>query len=442
MPAFPRANALSFEWENTAVKSQRKYQVCLLVLSILLSSLPVTGFTQEPVTAPTPANPQTNEAFKFSKVDLDLLEQVNLLDGFKVTVNDLIVRASALALRAHPKLNATFHGNSVRYYDSADISVAVAIPDGLITPIVAKAHTKNLKQIGDEVRALAEQHHIAPASPIVFEGNAPADIRENDLLRVARLNPPAAAPTASRCWLGAPNSIKGPTEAVFQRQSGNHLLIVGQREDAALTMLGLALLALAAQHPRGTARFLFLLNAAPGSPESDFIEKIIAASGHDITLARAHDIPAVMSDIAADLKARTTGAEPALFLFIHGLHKFKKLRHEDDFSFSSGGDGDANPGAQLTDIITEGSALGVHILTSIDTFNNVNRSMSRKALSEFEMRVVFQMSVNDSASLIDSPKASTLGLHRSLFYNEHEGTLETFRPYAAPDAEWLAKASK
>jgi hypothetical protein len=78
----------------------------------------------------------------------------------------------------------------------------------------------------------------------------------------------------------------------------------------------------------------------------------------------------------------------------------------------------------------------------VDTYNNLNRSFSRKALGEFEMRVVFQMSANDSASLIDSPKASNLGLHRALYYNEQEGTLETFRPYAAPDATWLQQASE
>lgn len=101
-----------------------------------------------------------------------LREQVNLLDGFKVTVNDLIVRASALALRAHPKLNATFQNNSIRYYDSADISVAVAIPDGLITPIVAKAHTKNLKQIGDEVRVLAKKAVDGKLQPAEFQGGS------------------------------------------------------------------------------------------------------------------------------------------------------------------------------------------------------------------------------------------------------------------------------
>jgi DNA segregation ATPase FtsK/SpoIIIE, S-DNA-T family len=53
------------------------------------------------------------------------------------------------------------------------------------------------------------------------------------------------------------------------------------------------------------------------------------------------------------------------------------------------------------------------------------------------MRVVFQMSATDSASLIDAPNASTLGLHRAVFYNEREGSLETFRPYAQPDNGWI-----
>jgi pyruvate dehydrogenase E2 component (dihydrolipoamide acetyltransferase) len=101
-----------------------------------------------------------------------LREQVNMLDGMKVTVNDLVVRASALALRAHPKLNATFHGNAIRQYDSADISVAVAIPDGLITPIVTKAHTKSIKQIGDEVRALAKKAVEGKLQPAEFQGGS------------------------------------------------------------------------------------------------------------------------------------------------------------------------------------------------------------------------------------------------------------------------------
>lgn len=70
------------------------------------------------------------------------------------------------------------------------------------------------------------------------------------------------------------------------------------------------------------------------------------------------------------------------------------------------------------------------------------RSLSRKALSEFEMRVVFQMSANDSASLIESPAANDLGLHRAIFYNGQQGWTETFRPYALPDDAWLEEAGR
>src|SRR6185503_11673148 len=113
--------------------------------------------------------------------------------------------------------------------------------------------------------------------------------------------------------------------------------------------------------------------------------------------------------------------------------KFNKLRHEEDFGFSSGDAGAApNPVAVLNNLLAEGTRLGIHVFITCDTYNNVNRFLSRKSLSEFEMRVLFQMSANDSASLIDSPKASALGLHRALFYNEQEGYLETFRPYSLP----------
>ncbi len=331
----------------------------------------------------------------------------------------------------------------------------------------------------EKVSALARAHDFPQRSPVVFEGNAPADIRENDELHaaLASIVNQQSAISNPKFWLGAPNSIKGPTAAIFRRQSGSHLLIVGQREESATTMLGLGLLGLAAQFPAGDARFILLHAAAPGSADAEFFEGVAAAiqrlgerskSDADVQLVGAAEIPGVMAELAGELSARLGGGAehftakeqindeeesvgresadktasrpknpPPIFLLIAGLHKFKKLRHEDDFSFSSG-DSESSPGAQLNEIITEGSSHGIHIVAAIDTFNNVNRAMNRKALSEFEMRVVFQMSANDSASLIDSPKAGALGLHRAIFYNEQEGTLETFRPYAPPSAAWLA----
>jgi DNA segregation ATPase FtsK/SpoIIIE, S-DNA-T family len=251
-------------------------------------------------------------------------------------------------------------------------------------------------------------------------------------------------PTAARAWIGAPNSIKGPTELVFHRQSGSNLLVVGQRDEAALAMLGNSLLALAAQYPAGAAKFVFLHAAAPGSADLEFIESIVEAVPHEVTIATGQHLEDVMKDLAAELKRRSDGEPGAqeIFFFIHGLQRFKKLRNEDEFSFSMSDDAPAKPGTQFAELVAEGATNGIHVLTSVDTLSSVNRYFNRKALGEFEMRVVFQMSANDSASLIDSPKAGNLGLHRALYYNEREGVVETFRPYATPDPGWLGALPK
>jgi hypothetical protein len=298
-----------------------------------------------------------------------------------------------------------------------------------------------------KVREQAERSATAYPGPIVFEGNAPADVRENALLRKL-LEAESIKPAATaRIWLGAPNSIKGPTEAVFQRQSGNNLLMVGQRDEATLAILSIALISLAAQYPVGSARFVLCDASPPGSAPREFLDRIIQSIAHPITLPKPGDLGEMMSGLADEMKRRADDAQaaeaPPTFLFIHGLQKFNKLRYEEDFGFSSGDTASApNPAALLNNLVCEGTRLGFHVIATCDSFNNVNRFLSRKALSEFEMRVLFQMSANDSASLIDNPKASALGLHRALFYNAQEGYLETFRPYALPSSDWLDAAAR
>jgi S-DNA-T family DNA segregation ATPase FtsK/SpoIIIE len=297
----------------------------------------------------------------------------------------------------------------------------------------------------DKVQARASRSPVAYAGPIVFEGNAPADVRENALLRGLLAAESIQTAISGRLWLGAPNSIKGPTEAVFQKQSGNNLLIVGQRDEAVTAIVSIALVSLAAQYPLGAARFMVLDGTPPDSPQSGMLERVIQAIPHKITLTKGSDLAEIMNGLAGEMKKRAedepAAEAPATFLFIHGLQKYKKLRYEEDFSFSADAEGTANAGAQLNNLICEGASLGFHVIATCDTYNNVNRFLSRKALSEFEMRVLFQMSANDSASLIDSPKANTLGLHRALFYNEQEGYLEVFRPYAPPDNAWMEEAA-
>jgi hypothetical protein len=300
-----------------------------------------------------------------------------------------------------------------------------------------------------KIRERADQKANQYPGPFVFEGNAPADVKENIPLRALLQNKykPAKAPGRARIWLGAPNSIKGPTEAVFQRQSGSHLLVVGQSAEPALTILSIALVSLAAQYPKGTARFFLLDSTPPGFPQREFLERVIHILPHEIIRVTQGELPETMSRLADDLKKRA-GDEPSvkapeIFFLVHGLQNFKKLRSEDEFGFGSGDSaGGAQPAAVFQNLINEGPASGFHVIATCDTYNNVNRFLERKTMSEFEMRVLFQMSASDSASLIDAPNASTLGLHRALLYNDREGSIETFRPYALPGNEWIEEVAQ
>jgi hypothetical protein len=166
---------------------------------------------------------------------------------------------------------------------------------------------------------------------------------------------------------------------------------------------------------------------------------------HEIVQAGNSNLAETMSGLAEELKKRTadeSAAAPETFELVHGLQNFKKLRQEDEFSFSSGESGAVNPAAVLQNLISDGPAHGIHVIATCDTYNNVNRFLGRKTLTEFEMRVLFQMSASDSASLVESPDAGTLGLHRALYYNDREGYIETFRPYALPGNDWIEEVAQ
>jgi hypothetical protein len=317
-----------------------------------------------------------------------------------------------------------------------------------------------------QVRERADQSGKSYPGPFVFEGNAPADVKENlvlqELLRGraelplrqdAQFTPKAFGagrvpaekriPSHARIWLGAPNSIKGPTEAVFQKQSGSNLLIVGQSEERSLTLLAVALVSLAAQYPKNAVRFVVLDSSPLGFPQREFLQRVIKAIPHEIVQVTNSNLAEVMNGLAEDLKrGDEKGGVPETFVLIHGLQNYKKLRQEDEFSFSSSESGAANPAAALLSLISEGPAQGFHVIATCDTYNNVNRFLGRKTLTEFEMRVLFQMSASDSASLIDAPDAGTLGLHRALYYNDREGYIETFRPYALPGNDWIEEVAR
>lgn len=139
--------------------------------------------------------------FLTTEIEMDkaaeLRRQLNELDPEnKVSVNDLIIKIAAVSLMQHPAVNASFQDKTIRYYGRADIGVAVAIEDGLITPVVRGAESKSVGQIAREVRELAERARARKLKPEEYTG-ATFSVSNLGMFGIdeftAVINPPEAA---------------------------------------------------------------------------------------------------------------------------------------------------------------------------------------------------------------------------------------------------------
>jgi hypothetical protein len=307
---------------------------------------------------------------------------------------------------------------------------------------------------------LAASTMTPPPPPIVFEGNIPADLAKNHLLAgVLRGELPAGPSTPPRAWLGEAISIKDPTCAVFRRQAGANMLIVGQQEAAVLPVVlssAVSLLASSAGEAvtpgaeppvEGFLPPLCLLDGLPADgEESQLLGVIGACLPAHVRITRPGIGPrsadVLLGELCAELDRRQQDeslADRRIFVMVAALHRFRSLRRsDDDFGFSEGPA--TKPDQQLARLLREGPTLGIHVLVWCDTMANVERALDRRVLREFDQRVAFQMSANDSSALIDSPAAANLGRHRALYHSEELGAFEKFRPYAMPTREYLESA--
>jgi pyruvate dehydrogenase E2 component (dihydrolipoamide acetyltransferase) len=101
---------------------------------------------------------------------LGLREQLIAISGSKVSVNDFVVRAAALAIHHHPYVNASFGDEEIAYHASVHIGIAVATEEGLITPVIRDADTKSIVEIATEIRELAGRARSRKLRPDEYQG--------------------------------------------------------------------------------------------------------------------------------------------------------------------------------------------------------------------------------------------------------------------------------
>ena len=304
------------------------------------------------------------------------------------------------------------------------------------------------------LRQMAEDRGLMPDTPqLVFEGNLPADVSKNPLLNRALDEPTWPEEVRSvQVWLGDAIAIKDPTAALLRRQSGANILIIGQYDEMALGTLEMAVLSLATQHTpainghensANAAKFYMLDGTPSDSPLYGSFNNLTDVIPHPYRIVGPREVEGVINEISEELSRRQNDDQveaPSIYIMIYDLGRFRDLRKsDDDFGFSSSYGEESKPSAskQFATILREGPNFGIHCIAWCDTIGNLNRTFERQTAGEFELRVLFQMSINDSSALIDSPAAGKLGENRALYYNEEQGRMEKFRPYGLPSEEWL-----
>jgi len=143
----------------------------------------VESYTEEPVSQMRKTIARRLAESKFSAphfyLTLELLmdemmkarESINTVAPIKISFNDIVVKAVAIALRQHPKVNASWRGDVIRYNKHIHIGIAVAVEEGLLVPVVRFADGKTLSQIGTETKAYAQKAKEKKLQPADWEGN-------------------------------------------------------------------------------------------------------------------------------------------------------------------------------------------------------------------------------------------------------------------------------
>jgi pyruvate dehydrogenase E2 component (dihydrolipoamide acetyltransferase) len=123
-------------------------------------------------------------------------DALNALGDVRISFNDIVAKVTALALRQHPECNAWWQDGAIRYFDAVHLSMAVAIDDGLITPVIRDAHRKTLREIAVESRELADRARARRLQPAEYTGGT-FSISNLGMFGIdqftAVINPPEAA---------------------------------------------------------------------------------------------------------------------------------------------------------------------------------------------------------------------------------------------------------
>lgn len=302
---------------------------------------------------------------------------------------------------------------------------------------VAKLSEEERRDRITQLRQLADETGWKGRT-IVFEGNAPSHLDDNDILRSIVQSPTWALTRGrdiARLWLGEPIELKSHTTVKIRHQSAANLMILGQDEQTAFALLTVALLCLYAQYKPDCASFYLVNLPSPEEPWAENFSALKSAMPHNTRVLTGRNLGSRIVELAEIVKERVeklnsedSGAlEKPIFLVIGGLQTARDLHRIEEYSTTP----EQNA---FSLILRDGPEVGIHTLIWVNTYSNSEKVFSAKDLNQFSLKVAMQMSEDDSRRFLNEPLAATLGPFRAYFVDEDAGgKFEKFRPYGLLD---------
>jgi DNA segregation ATPase FtsK/SpoIIIE, S-DNA-T family len=235
-------------------------------------------------------------------------------------------------------------------------------------------------------------------------------------------------------WCVAGESVSISPAVVFPvtNQAGRNMLLVGAEDAMAAAVMHVA-----------TVSFVRSVRAKGLQPA------VVTIQGAKPTDAKALTLPQLWKTLPCsftsfDIRGDKEGVAPVhqllqarmadsaaqadpLLLNIVQLGRLRNLKRDEEFSF---GQSEVSADKMLEEVLRDGPSHSIHVMIWAESYSTVNRWLSRSALREMEIRLLMQMSANDSSNLVDSVAASKLGEHVMLLYDEATGQEQKFRPYS------------
>lgn len=298
---------------------------------------------------------------------------------------------------------------------------------------------------------------------IIFEGHRPAIWNQADIERGMAMAPKADA-NALRLVLGESLSIEPTITRPLSRQAGRNSIIVGNDEALAANLIativrgwsimtenqpfpsicylnGARVEDVHANQVRDwlNERSQFYQNTRPESApttEGDTVasqsESFVYSQGTQIDIVEPRGVDQAIEKIYSELTRRLEDRDqsfPSLVLIVVNLGRLRELRRNEEFSFGSKASDKIATDEAFSKILREGPNVGVFTLCWVDSWGTLSRFVPRQGLRDLEIRMLTQMSANDSNQLIDSSAANKLESHAMIYFDETDGKIVKFRPY-------------